>query len=253
MGVRRWAVVPLVLLAACSSEPESTAGPPFPPAATESRPAAASPSAASTDPLPAVPAASAGPLDVGSVPSPAMLGAGWSTFVDPGSAADGYLGNGDFVRERDRDELVASLVPLGCAGVGSVPVLPRPQHALEATYRHENGAAAVVVVLGYPDEAAARSLLRELAAVVAACPPSGAATDPAAAYRLSIEVLRSDEDELRDVRRETGQGASPAQWVEVAVREGPRVALAVTEVPPDVAGPGIEQLSNRLRAAIRDT
>jgi hypothetical protein len=182
-----------------------------------------------------------------------MLGAGWSTFVDPGSAADGYLGNGSFVRERDREELVASLVPLGCTDLVTVPVLPRPQHALEATYRHENGAAAVVMVLDYPNENAARSLLGELTAVVSACPPGAAASDPASPYRLSIQVVRSDEDELHDLRRETGQGASPARWVEVAVREGPRVALAVTEVRPGVAGPDIDQLSERLRDAIRGT
>ena len=180
-----------------------------------------------------------------------MLGAGWAMYVDPGAAADGYVGNGAFVRERDGEELVASLIPLGCADPATTPVLPRPQHALEATYRHKNGAAAVVVVLAYPDEAAARSLLRGLGALVSACPPGNAAPDPASPYRLSIDVMSSDEDQLRDVRTETGEGASAAQWVEVAVREEALVALAMTEVRPPADGPDTERLSDRLRDAIR--
>ena len=202
---------------------------------------------------PAVPAESSGSLDSGSVPSPEIFGAGWTTYVDPGAAADGYVGNGAFVRERDGEELVASLIPLGCTDVATAPVLPRPQHALEATYRHENGAAAVVVVLAYAEEAAARSMLGELGAVVSACPPGGEAPDPAAPYRLSIDVIRSDPDQLRDVRRETGQGASTAQWMEVAVREQAQVALALTEVRPGADEPDMERLSDRLREAIRST
>ena len=246
MGVGRWIAVSwLVLLVACSSEPETAADSPTPAVA------ASVPAAPSADPLPAVPATSAGSLDSGSVPSPDTFGSEWVAYIDPGGAADGYLGNGAFVRERDGAELVASLIPFGCADVAAAPILPRPQHALEATYRHASGAAAVVVVLAYPDEAGARSLLRELGAVVSACPPGVPATDPAAPYRLSIDVMHSDTDQLLDVRSETGQGASPAQWIEVAVREEARVALAVTEVRPGADGPDTEKLSDRLRDAIR--
>jgi hypothetical protein len=249
VGVGRWVAVSwLVLLVACSSEPETAADSPSPPAV-----AASVPAAPSADPLPAVPATSAGSLDSGSVPSPDTFGAGWVAYIDPGAAADGYLGNGAFVRERDGAELVASLIPFGCADVAAAPILPRPQHALEATYRHESGAAAVVVVLAYPDEAGARSLLRELGAVVSACPPGVPATDPAAPYRLGIDVIRSDLDQLRDVRRETGQGAAPARWVEVAVREEARVALAIVEVRPGADEPDPDRLSEQLRAAIKGT
>ena len=263
MGVRRWvAVGSLAVLVAYSSKSGTDTGSTSPTAAAGSPPAASVdppptvetvPGAPAAPAVPAVPAVSSGSLDSGSVPSPDTFGVGWATYVDPGAAADGYVGNGAFVRERDGEELVASLIPLGCADVATNPILPRPQHALEATYRHENGAAAVVVVLAYTEEAAARSLMGALGAVVSACPPGGEASDPATPYQLSIDVIRSDPDQLRDVRRETGHGASTAQWVEVAVREQTRVALALTEVRPGADEPDMERLSDRLREAIRGT
>ena len=202
------------------------------------------------EPRLARPAASSGPLNAKSVPAPEALGPGWATFIDPGAAAEGYVGNGSFVRERAGDALVASLIPLGCTDVAANPTLPRPQHALEATYRHADGSAAVVIVLDFPDEDTARRLLRELGAVISSCP--AAADDLAQSpYRPVIEVTQSDDNVLLDTRREAGQDASAAQWMEVAVREEQRVALAVVEARPSAPGPDMGRLSKSLREAVR--
>jgi hypothetical protein len=200
----------------------------------------------------AVPAVSSGSLDVRSVPDPQSLGQGWAPFIDPGSAADGYLGNGSFVREREGAELLASLLPLGCADAAPVPALPRPEHALEATYRHEDGSAAVVIALVFADEDAARSLLRELGDVVSACPVAPGPAGAQGPSPLVIDVTRRDEEELHDVRRESGSRIAASRWVEVAVREQQRVSLAMIEVGPDAADPDVHRLALSLRAALPD-
>lgn len=205
----------------------------------------------STDPALAVPEEASGPLDARSVPAASSLGAGWSAFIDPGAAADGYVGNASFVRERDGAELVASLIPLGCADMVTPPTLPRPQYALEATYRHEDGSAAVVIVLDFAEEDAARALILGLGAAVAACPPAAADSGPESLYRLEIEVIHRSADVLHDVRRETGEGASPSRWVEVAIRAVRRVALAVIEVQVDGSEPDLDGLSAHLGEALR--
>jgi len=179
------------------------------------------------------------------------FGAGWSTFVDSGAAGDGYVGNASFVRERDGAELVASLIPLGCADLVTPPTLPRPQHALEATYRHEDGSAAVVIVLDFADEDAARALILGLGAAVATCPPAAADSGSESLYRLEIEVMRRSADELHDVRRESGEGASASRWVEVAIRAVRRVALAMVEVQVHGSEPDLDGLSAHLSEALR--
>ena len=242
------------LLAACSAsgslgDQESTRSGPGSPstAAGETPPASRS----VLDPRLTIPAASSGALDANSVPSAEKLGAGWEAFADPGAAADGYAGNGSFVRERDGAELATSLIPLGCAEVAAVPVLPQPRHALEATYRKSDGSAAVVIVLDFADEHTARRLLIQLGELVSACPPPAATADPQSPYRLIIEVSRNDEQELRDERRETGQGARAARWVEVAIRDERRVAMATVEVNPDAPGPDLDQLARLLHEVLR--
>ena len=87
-----------------------------------------------------------------SVPRPADLGRGWEQFVDPGDVAEGYTGNGAWVRERGAAEVVQAVVPLGCVGMTSAPVLPVPKHALEATYRGPGDAPGVALVLDYASD-----------------------------------------------------------------------------------------------------
>ena len=249
MGVRSRGTLmacALALIAACS--PDAT------PLVEQARDASPTPEGRtssvepqSTDPALTVPAESSGPLDADSVLAPDSLGAGWATFVDSGAAGDGYVGNASFVRERDGDELIASFVPFGCAD--RPPALPRPQHALEATYRHEDGSAAVVVIMEFAGEDAAHALIVGLGAIVSACPRTPPDAGQESPYRLEIEVLHHSAAELRDVRRERGEGASEARWVEVAVQDKQRVALAMVEVQPGGPGPALDRLSERLSEA----
>ncbi|HEX6937008.1 MAG TPA: hypothetical protein VF227_10860, partial [Actinomycetes bacterium] len=53
-----------------------------------------------------VPAETAGDLDASDVPAPPDLGPGWTQYVDPGEAEDGYVGNGSWVRARGAEEVV---------------------------------------------------------------------------------------------------------------------------------------------------
>lgn len=192
-------------------------------------------------PAPPVPAATAGPLSRADVPAARDLGRGWREFVDPGDVADGYVGNGEFVRERGVEELAASLVPLGCPGVGALPPLPVAQHALEATYRGVDGDAAVAVVLDYPSPEAATTLLTRLADLVSRCSPP-AAGEPAGPGRTVAEVRRSSGSVLVDVRHEVGTQAVPGTFYELGARSGSRVGLLLVQRGPGDPAPPVPAL-----------
>ena len=78
------------------------------------------------------PATTSGPLSKRSFPTPRQLGAGWRYAVDPGSAEEGYAGNGTPALARNPQEVVQTAVPLGCARARPMPA---PAHALEVDYR----------------------------------------------------------------------------------------------------------------------
>lgn len=192
-------------------------------------------------PAPPVPAPTAGPLGRDDVPVAHDLGPGWRAFVDPGDVADGYVGNGEFVRERGPEELAASLVPLGCPGVGALPPLPLARHALEATYRDKDGDAAVAVVLDYPSPREATLLLTGLADLVSRCTPL-TAVEPAGPGRTVAEVRRASDRVLVDVRHEVGTQAVPGTFYELGVRTGSRVGLLIVQRGPGDPPPQVPAL-----------
>ena len=99
------------------------------------------------------PATTSGPLSKRSFPTPRRLGAGWRYAVDPGSAEEGYSGNGTPTLERSPQEIVRTAVPFGC----DRPVeLAAPTHALEVDYT-VTGAKAIAVRGKFDDATAARS------------------------------------------------------------------------------------------------
>ena len=146
----------VLALSACSGGDEPAARPrPAPPATTE----ATSPTPSTTDtgaPSPGSmdePATTSGPLSRRSFPTPRQLGAGWRYAVDPGSAEEGYSGNGTPTLERSPQELVQTAVPFGCDRPFE---LTAPTHALEVDYTVA-GAKAIAVRGKFGDATEARS------------------------------------------------------------------------------------------------
>ena len=197
-----------------------------------------------------VPAETAGDLDARSVPGAPDLGRGWSRYVDPGDVAEGYTGNGSWVRARGAAEVVQAVVPLGCIGLTSTPALPVPEHALEATYRGPQGAPGVALVLDYASAQQASTFLSGIAGIARACRQPATEVGPDDPLTAVVTPVRIDTDRVLDRRREYGVGASEWLWSEVVVREGSRVGLLILASPPSSAKPDLVALSERLRAAV---
>lgn len=197
-----------------------------------------------------VPAETAGDLDASDVPAPPDLGPGWTQYVDPGEAEDGYVGNGSWVRARGVEEVVQAVVPLGCTGLTTLPRLPVPKHALEATYRGPGGAPAVALVLEYRREAQARAFVTLLGDAGRSCPAPAQPvrrTDPMVAV---VTQVRADDRMVLDRRREHGVGASEWLWSEAVVRRGGRVGLLTVASPHGGDTPDLAGLARSVRASI---
>jgi hypothetical protein len=234
-----------VLLALLLSGCGGTARPAAAPAsASESRPSPSDvPASATAAPTPAT---SSGPLDADDVPEAGDLGRDWQEYDDPGGAEAGFTGNGSFVRARQPAEVVQSLVPLGCPGVDRVAPVPTPRHVLEATYRTQDGAPAVVLVLAYPDDDTATRAVGQLARLRATC-RAPARGEPAQG-RTVIDIERSDDQRLWDRSRTVGLDGG---WVELVRRVDDKVgvlAMARSEAP---AG-GFATLDEALAGSLAD-
>jgi hypothetical protein len=179
------AVSGALLLSACSSSSETSAATSQAAFASSPTPSTSpSPSSASPTPAPspagpsatsldrtATPGRTSGALGPTSMPLAAALGPRWTSRVDPGSAEDGYTGNGTSVVARDPRDVIDALLPLGCASeaVYSTP-MPVPKHALEADYAYKpTGAHAIGLVLEYADSATAARMVRLYTAALRRC------------------------------------------------------------------------------------
>jgi len=197
-----------------------------------------------------VPPTTAGDLDARSVPQAPDLGRGWSRYVDPGDVAEGYAGNGSWVRARGASEVVQGIVPLGCADLSSPPALPVPRHALEATYRGAGDAPGVALVLEYGDAKQAARFLAGMATIARGCPQPARKADPDDPLTVAVDPVRVDATTVLDRRRESGVGASDWVWSEVVVRAGSRVGLLILATSPSAAKPDLARLAQQLRAAV---
>jgi hypothetical protein len=197
-----------------------------------------------------IPAKTAGKLGERSVPKPADLGRGWRLFVDPGDVAEGYAGNGAWVRERGAAEVVQAVVPLGCVGMTSPPVLPVPKHALEGTYRGLADAPGVALVLDYGSPAKASAFLKGMATIARACYPPAKAVGDGDPLTVVVEPVRLGARTVLDRRREYGVGASPWLWSEMVVQYGSRVGLLILATRPSADEPNLDKLSEVLRTAV---
>jgi hypothetical protein len=195
-----------------------------------------------------VPPTTAGELDSRDVPAPPDLGPGWTRYVDPGGAEEGYAGNGSWVRARDSAEVARALLPIGCSG--RLPRLPVPKHALEATYRGPGGAPAAALVLSFRDDRVAKTFLAGVASLGAACPAAEgvSAGDPMVTV---VTVARVTDTSVLDRRRELGVGAGPWVWSEAVVRRGARVGLlAVASEKGRGDLPALEPLRQAVRGSV---
>lgn len=209
------AVAALALLTGCSTHGEQprathrtarhvTSSPP---------PARSAPPAVPSPGSTAEPATTSGSLSKASFPTPKQLGAGWRYAVDPGSAEEGYSGNGTPALARDPGEIVATAVPFGCPRPAAMPA---PRHALEVDYRRQ-GAKVVAVRGRFSDASVAAAFFRGRASNLRGCSgrrPS-AAIGPLVSHlhQIGATGLVSDRTPRSD------------PWHEVAVLDGDTVAL----------------------------
>lgn len=197
-----------------------------------------------------IPAKTAGKLGERSVPKPADLGRGWEQFIDPGDVAEGYAGNGAWVRERGAGEVVQAVVPLGCVGMSSAPVLPVPKHALEATYRGPGDAPGVALVLDYGSGAEAAAFVGGMAKIARACYAPAKSVGEDDPLTVVVEPVRLGARTVLDRRREYGVGATPWLWSEMVVQYGSRVGLLILATAPSADQPNLDRLSEVLRTAV---
>jgi hypothetical protein len=172
------------------------------------------------------PATTSGPLSRRSFPTPRQLGAGWRYAVDPGSAEEGYAGNGTPTLARSPQEIVQTAVPFGCDRPSE---LPAPTHALEVDYT-VRGARVVAVRGKFADTAGARTFFAGRARDLRGCvgrsgspaigPLVASVTTPATDSLASDRTPRSDPwRELAVLDRDTvvlvaAQGADPLTTVQ---------------------------------------
>jgi hypothetical protein len=171
------------------------------------------------------PATSSGPLSKRSFPTPRQLGAGWRYAVDPGSAEEGYAGNGTPALARNPQEVVQTAVPLGCA---RATAMPTPTHALEVDYTLR-GATVVAVRTRFTGPGQARRFFAARTANLEAC----AGRSGSAAIGPLVASL------VTPARRAVASDRTPRSdpWRELAVLDGDTVAmLAVQGADPLSAG-----------------
>jgi hypothetical protein len=163
------------------------------------------------------PATSSGPLSLASFPTPRRLGTGWAYAVDPGSAEEGYSGNGTSTLARRPEEIVRTAVPLGCARTAAMPA---PDHALEVDYTLR-GRTAIAVLSRFADRARAATFFEHRGRNLHACTGrSGSAAIGALVTEPRSPmpgVLVSDRTPASD------------PWREVSVLDGDTVVLLAVQ------------------------
>ncbi|MDX6238589.1 MAG: hypothetical protein QOG10_3404 [Kribbellaceae bacterium] len=170
----------------------------------------------------APPPAVAGPVTARNLPAASSLGAGWKTYIDPGGAEKGFIGNKTWTRRRDGQHAAYESLPVGCANPLPSGSLPVPEHALQGSYRTPSGGPATVLVLRFSQAGKASSYYRGYQARMTAC---GAGTEG-----LAVQRLWSKQSTAASVRRYAGEGA----YVEVSALQGSTVALlAAKSAKPD--------------------
>ena len=223
------AAAAIAALSGCTSGADGSVG-----ATGDSTGLPSSPSASVTTAPPSpssVATADAGPLSETNVPPPVAIGQGWTTNTQPPAGSHGQS-DSSWLSVRDPGDVAAALVPLGCSGLRGTPRYPLPDHALQGRYvSPPDGLNAVVLVLDYPNEAAARSFLGAFSRDISSC-PAPATSGPRSPYVRAITVTEATDTRVVDHWSEFGVGAGTSVWHEVVVRQGKRIGLADVEASP---------------------
>lgn len=204
-------VLALALLAGCGAD-ASGAAEPAPRVSAEP----------TATPVP-TPRSASGPLSGRQLPEGGEFGASWKPYVQPGGGESGVVGNGSSTQRREVGEVMEGLTPIGCPEPAVDIALPRPQHALEGSYRGAGDAPGVSLVLQFADPARAGTFLTRLGRQVDACPEQKVA-DPDIP-RLAFDRLPMPGGRVAALRQAYGIDADPARYLLVAVRTGTRVVL----------------------------
>lgn len=223
----------------CSGSPEPQAQEPTPSVSSSTPAPSPSPSTSDASPAPssptpepssaspsgfdrtATPATSSGPLSGSALPDPQVLGSGWVARVDPGSAEDGYTGNGTPVIARDPKDLAQAILPIGCADASVYAVAPPlAEHALEVDYAYRaTGAHGVALALDFGDQATAKRFVAVYTSALKRCTPGEGGS-------MVVTVAPAPAGAFASLQTDAAFGTS---WRELVVRTGAVVRIVAVE------------------------
>jgi len=150
-----------------------------------------------------------------------VLGSGWIARVDPGSAEDGYTGNGTPVVARDPQDLAQAILPIGCADASVYDArLPIAAHALEVDYQHRaSGAHGVALALDFGSAAAAQRFVAAYTSALRGCTagPGGS---------MVVTVAAAPAGSFASVQKDSAFGTT---WRELVTRTGAVVRMVAVE------------------------
>ena len=175
-----------------------------------------------------VPGSRSGALGQEDLPVPSALGDRWRYRVDEGDPEEGYQGSGEPAIAREPASVGEAITPLGCRP----RPMPRPQHALEVTYRR-GSVPAVGLVLEFASADQAERFFTTHRRVLDECE---------SAPRADVDVRLTTYDTVVSTRTEE-LGHTPS-WAEGAHRSGDRVTFVAVADP----GPlGVRAVTSALR------
>jgi hypothetical protein len=189
-----------------------------------------SPPAGEPNPSPA-PSTTAG-LTQASLPTPALLGKGWSYRVDKGGPEVGYAGNGTPAMARNAAEVSAGIWPLGCIPPSPLPALPSA--ALEVDYKRSGpNIVGVALLLKFSSSSKATAFFTAYTGTVSACSTSAAVGTP----QITL-VTRPDPIQFGSIRRDAASDPENPVWTEGLTHKGNSVLLVtVATSAPTVGSP----------------
>lgn len=167
---------------------------------------------------------SAGPLQPDDMPSPDLIGAGWTFTVVDGDPHDtGFVSNDAATHQRDPREVASLAVPFGCTErtASDTP----PEYALDATYTDgQRQAVAIRMRFASAEEAARFSLARHSDLEQCAQQP------PAYDGRQTVPHVATVESAVLSERTEP---AVAGHWteVQVVIDDTDVLLLAVQDLP----------------------
>jgi hypothetical protein len=163
------------------------------------------------------------------LPAPAVIGPLWQPLVLTDDSEEGIVGNGTPFQQRDPDDVLPLLVPLGCEQRSA---LPRPDAVLEASYVHEgDDIPAVALRLRLGDAARAQQLVAALASDLRACQAQPA--DPVTGAGPPVAGVDEVGEGFTSVRVDPIEDDPAQRFTEVVLPVGGDVVVVAVNLAPD--------------------